>query len=184
MTTHLFSSCLNAPRLLKDREKSGRVRNLLGALTVAVAAYALILPAPALAATNCQGLTLRVAGKARVDVVGLSAEGFSCTKATTVARQVAREITAGRSLNLSGATGIEIASTTRCSGCAAETRVSLGYPTGTINVLLRGAAKLPSVGTATIPFPVLPFPRIPDFPFPDVPTLPAPTIPDTGVTTV
>jgi len=186
MNSGLLLSRLNAPGADEDRVKAGRAGVILGAFIGALVACALILPAPAMAATSCStpGHTLHVAPKANLDVVGLSAQGFPCTKAIAVAREVARDLAAGSSISLSGAAGIDITSTTPCAGCATETHVSLSYPTGTINVSLKGATRLSSSGGAMFPSPALPFPRIPDFPFPNIPSFPAPTIPNSGITTV
>jgi hypothetical protein len=162
---------------------------MLGAFIGALAACALFLPAAAGATTSCSthGLAPHVAGKASLDVVGLSAQGFSCTKAASVAREVAHDLAAGDSINLSGAAGIDIASTTPCVKCATETHVALSYPNGTISVVLKGATKLSSAGSGTIPVPTLPFPgfQVPSFPgFPNIPSFPAPADPNSGITTV
>lgn len=192
MNTDLLPSRSNGPRPAQDRATPGRVAKILGALIGAVAACALILPVPAGAATSCptHGLTLHVAGKASLDVVGLSAQAVSCTKAVTVAREVARDLATGGSISVSGAAGIAIASTTPCAGCATETHVALTYPTGTINVTLKGATKLSAAGSTTLPFPAVPVPRIPGLQFPsfpslpNIPTFPAPVNPNSGITTV
>src|SRR5579871_2708439 len=77
----------------------GRVGRLVAGMICALAAWALLAPASA-AATICpvQGLTSH-AGKVSVDVVGLSTQGLSCTKADGVASQVAHSLAAGSSLN-------------------------------------------------------------------------------------
>jgi len=136
-----------------------------------------------------KGLTTH-AGKVGVDVVGLSTQGLSCTKADGVARQVAHSLSAGSSLDLTGAAGIAVATTTPCEKCATQTHVSLSYPTGTIEMTLKGATKLFAGTGAAIPFPTIPFPKIPGLQFPSFPRLPnipnlqSPANPNNGVTTV
>ena len=168
--------------------KIGRAGRLAAALICALAVCVLLTP-PSARAAACpvQGLTTHN-GKAAIDVVGLSARGVSCAKAAGVARQVARSLATGNSLNLAGAAGVAIATMTPCAKCATQTHVSIGYPAGTIKMTLKGAAKLAGRAAAVIPFPNIPFPKIPGFPsFPRLPNIPgrvSPSSPNDGVTTV
>jgi hypothetical protein len=186
MDSSMFPSCSKAPRAARRGAELGRAAKIVGALAGAGAACALLLPAPAGAATSCSthGLTLRLTGKASLAVVSLSAQGFTCTRAVAVARQLVRELGAGGSISLSGAAGIDIGSSTPCAACATETQVSLSYPSGTIEVALKGATKLSSGGGTAIPLPGLPFPGLPEVPGPNFPSVPTPTNPGSGVTTV
>ena len=168
-----------------------RAGRLLAALICVLAAWIILTPASAAAATTCpvQGLTVH-AGKVGVNVVGLSAQGISCTKAIGVARQVAHSLTVGNALNLAGAAGIAIATITPCNTCVPQTHVSLSYPAGTIKMTLTGATKLFAGTGAAIPIPTIPFPKIPGFQFPDfprfpnIPNFPSPVNPNQSATTL
>lgn len=184
MNTSLLSGRWSASWSTEDRGKSGRVVRILGALIGGLAACALILPAPASAATTCstQGLTLHFVGKARLDVVGLTVQGFSCAKAGAVTRQIVRDLSTGGSISLSGVAGMEISSDVPCARCVTETQVSLSYPNGTIDVSLKGMTKAPPSGSIPFALPSLPLPRIPGFVFPSIPSLSFPATSSGGRT--
>jgi len=166
---------------------------VVGPLIGVLAACALALPGPAVGAAGCSTHRLQfpASGRASLQVVGLSADGFSCAKAASVARTVARELGTGRPIALAGVNGIDINSNS-CPSCVSETHVSLTYRTGTINLILKGKSVLSGPGSDTLPFPALPFPalpfpRIPGFQpptFPTIPSVPTPMNPNSGVTTV
>jgi hypothetical protein len=189
MSTSLLPTRIYERLFVQASTRTGGVGRSLGLLIGALSACALMLAAPAGAATSCSthGLTLRASGKASLQVVGLSAQGVSCAKATGVARRIARDLATGTSITLAGVSGIDVASSTPCANCATQTDVSLSYPAGSVNVSLKGATKLSASGSSAVPTPSLPFPRIPGFEFPAVPALPnfpTPVNPNSRFTTV
>ena len=86
-------------------------------------------------------------GTARYKVVDLSASGVGCTKARSVAKQVADELAHGRPISLRGVQGFAINSTS-CTGCKTTTQVALTYASGRVTISLGGK---PSTGSAPTP---------------------------------
>lgn len=124
------------------------------------------------AAGSCstKGLAFTSGKKASYKVVQLGAEGLTCSKARTVAQQVALDLLHRRPVSLDGVSGLGMSTVSDGSG-PAKTQISLTYPNGKITVSLRGAdGSSPSIN----PFPTDPFPTIPSNP------LPTPTAPSSG----
>src|SRR5579872_470175 len=118
--------------------REARVRALTRIFTAFAALLSvLMLAAPGNAATRCD-VTATPMAHSQWKVVQLSVQGVGCAKAATVARQVGVDLAAGKPLTLSGASGIDIASTTPCANCATKTHVAITYPNGTIDVSLTG----------------------------------------------
>jgi hypothetical protein len=84
-------------------------------------------------------------------VVSLRTSGVPCSKARTVAQQVADELMQGRPVSISGVEGLALA-TTSCTGCTTTTQVALSYPNGKITISLGGRpAASPSTVTGSGP---------------------------------
>jgi hypothetical protein len=81
--------------------------------------------------------SIRGLGVASVHVVGLSAEGVSCTSARTIAGKVAADLAHGRSISIPGSVGFGMSQQT-CTGCKTTTSISVTYPHGKVTVSLTG----------------------------------------------
>jgi hypothetical protein len=148
----------------------------LGALATLASIAFLASASPAVAggraASSCstKGLSFATGKKASYKVVQLGAEGLTCSKARTVAQQVALDLLHGKPLTLDGVSGLGMSTVSDGSG-PAKTQISLTYPQGKITVSLSGSGG----SSASInPFPSSPFPSIPSNPFP------TPTNPSSG----
>lgn len=180
------ASALRAPLSPTRTARSSAVAFL------AAAAVLLLLPSAGFAATS--GTTACVSPsvarpaslqtRVKVSILRLSVQGLSCGRGVTVARRVAADLAAGRSIAVTGASSISIVSTSACTTCAPSTQVSVGYPSGVVNVSLRGGSS--SVGSVDVPNPAgLWPPDFPNFPIPNLPGSPFPQSPgSSGVTTV
>ena len=102
------------------------------------------------ASTSCSttGLAVPASGHTGYRVVELRAQGVRCTKARSVARQVAEDLSHNRSVSLAGISGIGISSMS-CAGCTPSTQVSISYPDGQVTVSLRGSASPSPPGGST-----------------------------------
>jgi hypothetical protein len=104
------------------------------------------------AACSTKGLSV-----ASVRVVQLRVQGVSCPSARRVAGRVAQELVHGRQISVSGSSSFSISQST-CTGCKAATSVSIGYPSGTVTISLRGGStssgaipSIPSSGGSSSP---------------------------------
>lgn len=105
---------------------------------------------------STQGLKFTAGAKTSYKVLALQAQGFGCSKARTIATQVAKELLHGRPITLTGVHGFAM-STSTCTGCAPTTQVSLSYASGTVKVTLTGSGKsAPSSGGQVPVPPVIP----------------------------
>jgi len=113
----------------------------LVAVSGALATGAGVASASRLASTSCStsGLAVPASGHSGYRVVKLRVQGIRCTKARSVALQVAEDLFHNRSVALSGISGIGISSMS-CTGCTPSTQVSISYPDGQMTVSLRGGA--------------------------------------------
>jgi hypothetical protein len=141
---------------------------LLGLLICGSAAAAAVERA----ATGCSthGLSFSFGKAGKYSVTQLGADGVPCSKARTVARQVALDLLHNRPITLSGAEGLGM-STSSCSGCgtATTTKIALTYSYGKVTVSLTGAG---TPSSPNIPLPLDPLPTIPIDPFPTIPSTP------------
>jgi hypothetical protein len=111
---------------------------------------------------STKGLTFASGKKASYKVVQLGAEGITCSKARTVAQQVALDLLHGKPVSLAGASGLGMSTVSEGAG-PAKTQISLTYPNGKITVSLSGSG---GSSSPSLPFPSNPFPTIPSNPFP------------------
>ena len=86
-------------------------------------------------------------------IVRIRAEGVECDIARSAAARVARELAHGSAIAVPGSNGLALASVS-CTGCPFRTKVSLGYPSGSVTVTLKGRAphvtmpKMPTLPTS------------------------------------
>ncbi len=150
-----------------------RVGVLAGLVFVGALASGSLAAAARESATTCstQGLAFSAGKTAQYKVVQLRSDGVPCSKARTIAQQVARDLLRNKPIALNGVEGLGM-STNSCSGCgtAATTQIALSYPTGKITVSLKGRGAAGASGT---PLPSNPFPAMPFNPFPTIPGAPA-----------
>jgi len=118
---------------------------------------------------STKGLAFSTGKKASYKVVQLGAEGVTCSKARTVAQQVALDLLHGKPVSLDGVSGLGMSTISDGSG-PAQTQISLTYPNGKITVSLSGTG---GGSSSSNPIPNNPFPTIPSNPFP-TPTTPSP----------
>jgi hypothetical protein len=109
----------------------------MGAVAIVVLAFS--SPAEsrtaAAAACNTSGVLAHAGG---YKLLRLTADGLSCTKARTAARQVAEQVIHNKSISVPGVLGFGI-STQTCTGCAPTTQITLTYSSGgKLTVSLRG----------------------------------------------
>jgi hypothetical protein len=123
----------------------------------------------AVSSCSTKGLAFSAGKTSSYKVVRLGAEGFACSKARTVAQQVALDLLHGKPVSLHGASGLGMSTVSTGSG-PAKTQISLTYPNGKITVSLSGTG---SSGASGNLFPSNPFPTIPSNPFPTTPATPS-----------
>lgn len=121
-------------------------------------------------ASSCstKGLAFTTGKKASYKVVQLGADGLTCSKAHTVAQQVALDLLHGKPLSLDGVSGLGMSTVSDGSG-PAKTQISLTYPKGKITVSLSGSG---GSSPSSVPLPSNPFPSLRSnlFPAPAVPS--------------
>jgi hypothetical protein len=91
--------------------------------------------------------TTGLSASAGYKVVALTASGVSCSKARSVAAQIAGELAHGRPIAVAGVEGFAI-NTTMCGGCKPTTQVALRYPAGKVTISIGGKG---SAGNAPSP---------------------------------
>jgi hypothetical protein len=101
---------------------------------------------------STSGLAPASSSASRYKVVSLGAAGVPCSKARTVAQQVADELTHGRPISVAGVQEFAI-NTLTCTGCKPTTQVALTYATGKITISLGGKA---SSASLPAPSPIAP----------------------------
>jgi hypothetical protein len=119
------------------------------------------------AATSCstKGLAFSSGKKASYKVVQLGADGVTCSKARTVAQQVALELLKGKPISVAGVSDFGM-STISVGAGPAKTQISLTFANnGKITVALTGSGGSSSSGGQ--------LPTIPSNPFPTIPTTPS-----------
>ena len=80
-------------------------------------------------------------GHAAARVVGLNVDGLSCRTGRAIAGTIARDLTHGQPISISGASSYSMSESSICtSRCASRTEVSVSYPRGSVEVSLGGAA--------------------------------------------
>jgi hypothetical protein len=139
----------------------------LGALALAsigllVGGSVALASGQAVSACSTKGLAFSAGKTSSYKVVQLGAEGVTCSKARTVAQQVALDLLHGKPVSLDGVSGLGM-STISDGGGPAKTQISLTYPNGKITVSLSGTGGGNSSNNL---IPSNPFPTIPSNPFP------------------